>query len=69
MKARIVKCETKTKTWFEIQVLFLGIIWIDADLYRGGFPSVFLSESDAVWSISKLIKTKTKKTVVNTLNF
>lgn len=64
MTTRIVKFERGDKTWFEVQVLVLGIFWICGDLYRQGFPSLFHSSETALESLDKLKKTKTKKTIV-----
>lgn len=64
MTTRIVKFEKGDKTWFEVQVLVLGIFWIPGDLYRQGFPSLFYTSESAFESLDKLKKTKTKKTIV-----
>lgn len=64
MTTRIVKFERGDKTWFEVQVLVLGIFWISGDLYRQGFPNLFYTSESAFESLDKLKKTKTKKTIV-----
>ena len=64
MTTRIIKVEKGTKTWYEVEVLLLRFIWFPADVYRQGFPSVFLSVEDAMLSLDGLKKPKTKKTEI-----
>lgn len=63
MTARIVKVENKTMTWYEVQVRILWFIWLDADVFRPGFPSIHLTLDKALEDIDKLKKVKTKRKV------
>jgi len=64
MTTRIIKIEKGNLLWFEVQVLLFGLLWIPGDVYRQGFPSHFLSLDNAMESLDKLKKTKTKKTII-----
>ena len=63
MTARIIKVENKNMTWYEVQVRFLWVFWLDADIVRPGFPSVHLTLDKALENIDKLKKVKAKRTV------
>jgi hypothetical protein len=64
MTTRIIKIEKGLTVWYEVQVLVLGLFWIPGDVFRQGFPSYFLSLDNAMESLDKLKKTKTKKTII-----
>lgn len=64
MTTKIIKIEKNQNVWYEVHVLFLGLIWIPGDVYRTGFPGYFFSLDHAMESLDKLKKTKTKKTIV-----
>lgn len=64
MTTRIIKHEKGQIQWYEVQVLILGFLWIPGDVYRMGFPSLFHSSDEAIESLDKLKKVKTKKTVI-----
>ena len=69
MTTRIVKIEKGTSTSYVVQVRVLGFLWIDGDIYRQGFPNQFSSVDQAMESLEKLKKNKTKKSVVAKVKF
>jgi|APGre2960657404_1045060.scaffolds.fasta_scaffold760972_1 hypothetical protein len=65
MKARVIRVASGKSEWYEVQVRILGFIWIDANLYKSSFPSVFLTLEEAMLEIEKLKKPKYIKTSVH----
>ena len=69
MTARIIKVQSNKTTWFEVQIRFLWIFWLDANIVKPGFSSVYLDLEDAMSSLDKLKKPKLKKTVQCVVKF
>jgi hypothetical protein len=67
MTARIVKVESKRATWYEVQIRFLWVFWLDADIVRSGFPSVFIDFEEAMDKLNDLKPLKYKKSVQCTI--
>jgi hypothetical protein len=63
MTARIVKVESKRATWYEVEVRFLWVFWLDANIVKPGFCSVYLDLDSALESLDKLKKVKTKRSI------
>ena len=69
MTARIIKVQSNKNTWYEIQIRFLWVFWLDANIFKPGFSSVYLNLDDAMNSLDKLKKPKLKKTVECVVKF
>ena len=69
MTARIVKVESNKTIWYEVQIRFLWIFWLDANIVKAGFSSVHTNLEDAMDSLDKLKKPKVKKTVECIIKF
>ena len=65
MKARVIRVASGKSEWYEVQVQILGFLWIDANLYKSSFPSVFLTLDEAKLAIEKLKKPKYIKSEVH----
>lgn len=61
MIARIFQVNSEENNYFIVKVRVLGLFWIDADIYKTGFPSRFNYFEDAVSALDKLKPTKTYK--------
>lgn len=63
MTARIVKVQSNKNIWHEVQIRFLWIFWLDANMFKPGFSSVYLTLDEAMEALDKLKGSKLKKKV------
>ena len=61
MITRIIKVTSNDNTWYEVQIRLLWVFWVDADILRPTFKTVYSTFEDAMSSLDKLkIKKKTR---------
>jgi len=69
MTVRIIKIESNKGIWYEVQIRFLYIFWLDADIFNPGFQNIYHSLDEAMENINKLKKTKIKKSIQYVIKF
>lgn len=63
MTARIVKVQSNKNIWYEVQIRLLWIFWLDANMFKPGFSSVYLTLDEAMEALDKLKKSKLNKKI------
>jgi hypothetical protein len=64
MTTRIIKVESSRATWYEIQIRLLWLFWVDANMLKPGFCSVYLNFEEAMDKLDDLKRqSNVKKTI------